>query len=171
MVEELEKEKNKDILSGISSNITQMLQKKNAKGETIIQVLYYISPTHVHSARDQTNPLRKEVERVAQDSYWQLLLLAIGLLDKEPDLIEIVALELAYYVDYKDLQQVRSLTPETLARLEHRVSFEQDPARVKDQRAKRRAAQFKEEEEAKRKHKKKSTRRRYQRSDPVVKDV
>ena len=45
VVEELEKEKNKDILSGISSNITQILQKKNAKGETIIQVLYYISPT------------------------------------------------------------------------------------------------------------------------------
>ena len=157
-------------MSGISSNITQILQKKNAKGETIIQVLYYISPTHDQSARDQTNPLRKEVERVAQDSYWQLLLLAISLLDKEPDLIEIVALELSYFEDYKDFQQVRSLTPETLASLEHHVSFEQDPARVRDQRAKRRAAQFKEEKEAKRKHKKRLTRRRYQRSDPV-KDV
>ena len=105
---------------------------------------------------------------MAQESYWQLLLLAIGLLDKEPDLVEIVALEPAYYEDYKDFQQVRSLTPETLARLEQRVSFEQDPARIKDRRAKRRAAQLKEEEEVKRKQKKRSTRRRYQRSDPVT---
>ena len=110
------------------------------------------------------------MERVAQESYWQLLLIAINLLDKEPDLIEIVALELSYFEDYKDFQQVRNLTPETLARLEHHVSFEQDPARVRDQRAKRRAAQIKEEKEAKRKHKKRLTRRRYQRSDPV-KDV
>ena len=94
------------------------------------------------------------MERVAQESYWQLLLIAINLLDKEPDLIEIVALELAYSVDYKDLQQVRSLTPETLARLEQlNTVFHSSKTQP--------AAQFKEEEEAKRKHKKKSTRRRY----------
>ena len=69
VVEELKKEKNKDILSGVGSNITQILQKKNAKGETIIQVLYYLSPTQDQSARDQSNPLRKEVGRVAQESY------------------------------------------------------------------------------------------------------